>query len=539
MEEHGAPHLLCSPHPDRGSTDAMKEAQIMNSGIRIKFTRGLTARATMISSIAMVLCCGTADAREGYPAEAPAIAIEHVTVLPMTKGGDPLVDMTVLIRAGRIASIEPSKQAGKIRDARRIDGRKKWLIPGLTDMHVHFEQEGYRRLPAPSAQSPRGPGRRNLDTPYLHPNDVFTPFIANGVLQVLELQAMSESVGVRIEVESGRVLGPHIWLAAMVDGSPPSWPYGSTRVATTPEQGRQVVRDIAAEGYDFIKPYSRLNLDTFTAIADEARKHNLRLVGHIPERDKGITDKFFQPGFDLVAHAEEFAQQTTPPALDRIPEYVDLMKRHGASIIATLTVDERILEQISAPESTAKRADIRYLSPARYDQILNHNPYVARSNPRFVRYISDIVAFNSQLIPAFLQAGIPIFAGTDSGIPGIVPGFALHDELESLTRAGMSNRQALESATRLPSEWLGIAHERGTVEAGKSADLVLLDANPMDDIRNTRRIAGVILRGHYYPRKALDRRLDEMEQRYVTMRQDMAKSKTAAAKGNAGSTGTH
>jgi len=102
-----------------------------------------------------------------------------------------------------------------------------------------------------------GTHRRDETKPYLLLDDVFAPYLANGVLQVFELQAMSESLAQRIEVESGRVLGPHIFVAATIDGSPPSWPIGSTRVATTPENGRQAVRDVAAEGYDMIKVYSR------------------------------------------------------------------------------------------------------------------------------------------------------------------------------------------------------------------------------------------------------------------------------------------
>jgi Amidohydrolase family len=474
------------------------------------------------------LCAFTIGVTVPAPAATPAhppLIIEHVTVLSMMPNSSPLHDATVVIRDGRIASIGSLAAAARPPGAQRIDAFGKWLMPGLTDMHVHLDNEGFRRAPAPTRESPMGTHERDQMTPYVEPEDVFTPYLFNGVLQVFELQAMSESIGQRVEVESGRVLGPRISLAAMIDGSPPIWPVGSTRVATTAEGGRQAVRDAAAEGYDAIKVYSVLDLDTFTAIVDEARKLNMRVVGHIPERGKGNTEKFFQPGYDLVAHAEEFAQQMTPPAFGSIPQYVAMAKRSGTWLIATLTTDERILEQLQDPDSLQRRPELRYLNPGKYETLFHNNTYLKRRSPRFIKYIEDIVAFNRQLVPAFVVAQIPVLAGTDAGIPGVVPGFSLHDELESLARVGMSNLQILEGATRLPSEWLRVADERGTVEAGKQADLLLLEADPLQDVANTRRIAGIIIRGQFLSRAMLDRRLKEMDARYSALRAEIEKSR--------------
>jgi imidazolonepropionase-like amidohydrolase len=471
------------------------------------------------------------EAHAASPSAAPPLAIEHVTVLSMTPQSRPLHDVTVVIREGRIAAITPSAQAGKLFGLKRLNGSGKWLMPGLTDMHVHLDNEGFRRLPAPTPEAPMGARRRDESTPYTLPDDVFTPYLFNGVLQVFDLQAMSESLAQRLEVESGRVLGPHIILAAMIDGSPPSWPIGSTRVATTPDNGRQAVRDAAAEGYDMIKVYSRLDLDTFTAIVDEAKKLNMRVVGHIPQRGKGLTGKFFQPGFDMVAHAEEFAQQTTPPAIQSIPQYVEMARLNGTWLTATLTVDERILEQLRDPDSLKRRLELRFLNPGKYEVVLHHNPYIEKNGPAFLKYVSDIVAFNRELMRAFLVAQIPIVAGTDAGIPGIVPGFSLHDELELLAGAGMTNLQVLESATRLPSEWLRVADDRGTVEPGKRADLLLLDADPLENVSNTRRIAAVVLRGRYLSRSMLDRRLKDLDAHYSAMRATMEKARTRGVGG--------
>jgi imidazolonepropionase-like amidohydrolase len=434
---------------------------------------------------------------------AAALVIEHVTVLPMTVDGAPITDATVIIRDGRIASID-SVRAATPRNARRIDGRGKFLMPGFTDMHMHLENDRMMRI---------WTGDQTLPDGIMLLEDLLTSYIANGVTQIFTLTAMSETIGQRVEVSSGRVLGPHIATAAMIDSSPPSWPLGMTRGAATPEDGRQAVRDASAEGYEFIKVYGKLGLETFTAIVDEARQHKMRVIGHIPQRETNLTERFFQPGFDLVAHAEEFAQQTHPPAMDAIPRYVEMARRNGTGLVATLTLDERIVEEIRDPDSLRARPELRYLPPLEYRVVMHDNPYLKDRSAGRIKYVQDVVDFNRELVRAFAAAGIPVLTGTDSPVPGVVPGFSLHDEFQSLAKAGMTNRQVLESTTRLPAEWLGTIGDRGTVEIGKRADLVLLDANPLDDIANTRRMSAVIRDGRYLPRAELEKRLSALSAR--------------------------
>lgn len=437
------------------------------------------------------------------PPTPPPLAIEHVTVEPMTPGGAPQSDMTVVIRDGRIASVGPSASAPSIAGARRIEGRGRFLIPGLTDMHVHIDNDRLTRL---TGSKQPADGTSSIQ-------DIFTPYVANGVTQVFNLSSMAETVGQKIEVDSGRVLGPHIALAKMIDGAKPVWPVGLTWSAATPEDGRQAVRDAAQDGYGYIKVYSNLDLPTFTAIVDEARRQKMKVVGHIPQRGKGLTAQFFQPGYDLVAHAEEFAQQTDAPDEAAIPSYVAMSRKNGTWLIATLTLDERLVQMVNHPEQTAIRPELRTLSPDSYDGVVNHNPYAKRASPQLKLLLQQIVDFNRKLVPAFVAAGIPVLPGTDSGVTGIVPGFALHDELEAMARAGMSNRQVLQAATRQSAEWLGVAGDRGTVEAGKRADLLLLDADPLAELANTRKISAVILGGRYLPRTELDARMADLVRR--------------------------
>src|SRR5690606_13390671 len=386
---------------------------------------------------------------------------------------------------------------------RRIDARGKWLMPGLTDMHVHLENVRMLRL---LLKNP------DISAGTITNDDVFLPYVANGVLQVLTLQGMSETIGQRVEIEAGRVVGPRVFAAAMIDGSPPLWPVGMTRVAATPEAGRQAVRDAAAEGYDAIKVYSRLSFEALDAIVDEARKLKLPVIGHLPGRESGrIADAI--AGLGMVAHAEEFALYTSEPSFQSIPQYVELMKKNGAWLTATLSLDERLLEQTSRPDTLRTRNELRALHPMWREVVLDHNPYVALASPERIATLKKIVDFNRALVRASVAAGVPVVAGTDAPVPGSVPGFAIHDELDALVRAGMAPYQALEAATTLPCEWLGVLSDRGTVEPGKQADLLLLDANPLDDIGNTRTISAVIVDGRYLRREALDERMHELMKR--------------------------
>ena len=433
------------------------------------------------------------------PALAADLIIEHANVIPMTAGSDVVADATVLIRDGRISSITPATEATPSPNAPRVTARGLWLMPALADMHVHLENDRLLRLYTKDASIPTGAVRTA---------DSLLPYVANGVLQIVVLTAMPETIAQRLEVETGRTLGPHIALAAMIDGSPPIWPVGMTRVAATPNDGRQAVRDVAAEGYDIVKAYENLDLDTFLAICDEASKLKMKVVGHLPQNGKRLTKRFFVPGFGMVAHAEEFAQQTNPPATDAISQYAQWAKRSGTWLTSTLTLDQRILEEMTQPETLRSRPEIRYLGAYLRKLTLENNPYLRDLSPARIAYVQRIVDFNDKLIAAFAKAGVPIVAGTDSLVPGVVPGFSLHDELAALAKAGLSNRQALESATRLPAEWLGTIDDRGTVAVGKRGDLLLLEGNPLEDIRNTRRIAGVIVGGRYFSRNELNNRME-------------------------------
>jgi cytosine/adenosine deaminase-related metal-dependent hydrolase len=286
-------------------------------------------------------------------------------ILPMTPGGAPIEDATLVVRDGRIADIAGP---GKLRlspGLKRIDGRGRWLMPGLADMHVHSLNRGYGR---------QIPGGQAFPAAYMSTADVMLPFIANGVTQILEMSALPETLEQRDEIESGAVLGPHIAAAAMLDGDPPVWAY-SARVAKTPEEGRRAVREIAAAGFPFVKVYARLELPVFEAVVDEAKSAGVRVIGHVPAGSSGQSENVLISGFSMVAHAEEFSKLDADPDLADIARYAALCRRNGIWIATTLITNVWIANQTRDPEVVASAAGIQYLHPVLVEHWKRENRY--------------------------------------------------------------------------------------------------------------------------------------------------------------------
>ncbi|MGS1076800.1 amidohydrolase family protein [Pseudoxanthomonas beigongshangi] len=435
--------------------------------------------------------------------DAPLV-IEHVTILPMTRDGAPIHDATLIIRDGRIHQIGTSASIRPPAGAIRIDGHGRWLMPGLADMHVHVLNRGYGR------QLPLG---KVFPADYMRTADLMLPFIANGVTQILDMSASDYTLAQRDEIDRGEVLGPHVAAASMVDGDPPAWPMDA-RVATTPEAGRQAVREIAAAGFPFAKVYSGLALPVYAAIADEASRAGVRVVGHLPHTAREHAEEVLIPGMSMVAHAEEFGRLGEQPSDADIEHYAVLSRKHGIAVATTLITNVMIARQTHDASVVAKADGIRYLHPELKNYWLHANRYTHDVTPGKIAHRDGLVDFNQRLVSALAAADVPLMTGTDSIIPGVVYGFSLHDELELLAKAGIPHRKVLESATRVPAEFLGVADDRGTVEVGKLADLVLLDADPLADIRNTRAIAAVFSRGRYLTRAELDGMMEALAERY-------------------------
>ena len=419
--------------------------------------------------------------------------ITHVNVIPMTSPGEVLLDASVVVDGERISALNGPAPEGAI----AVKGRGKWLIPGLIDMHVHVPTDGNfnRTFPTRTAAV------------FTRTQDVMTPFVANGVTTVFELISQPGHFGQRNEILRGDVVGPRMALAAMINAG------SDGRTANTPADGRQAVRIAKADGYEFIKVYSQLDVETFHAIVDEARIQGMKVLGHIPDAFEGQLPGAFVPNFGLVAHAEEFGKRAKDFSEQEAQDFARLAKANGTWLSPTLIVMKSMAGQARSLDDLWALPSLRYVHPLLQNKWLTANKHNQNSTPGRVAHLEKLVEFNRMLVKAFKENGVPMVAGTDAGSSGVVWGFSLHDELRLLVEAGLTTEEALAAATRLPANWLGIDRVVGTVEVGKYADLVLLDANPLDDIANTHKISGVFVNGRWLHRKTVVAMLNDLARR--------------------------
>jgi imidazolonepropionase-like amidohydrolase len=445
----------------------------------------------------------------------PPLVFTHVTIIDAT-GAPAQSDRTIVIRGGRITEIGKSGTVHAPAGAHVVDATGKFMIPGLWDMHVHWLHKDYLPL-----------------------------FIANGVTGIRIMWGAPLHHQWRREIAQGTLVGPRLAIASpIVDGPKPIWP-GSTAVGTAAE-GRQAVTQSKHEGADFIKVYSRLPRDAYFAIADEAKKQGIPFAGHVPsavsvieasdagqksiEHLTGVLNACSTREEELRKAGEE-AWAKTPPGqafpsraslrpLSRqtletfSPEKANALFTHLARNhtwqCPTLTV-QRNMAFIQDP---AVRNDprVRYMPPEivsgwdpagdfRLNDRTEEDYELARASYRKLK----------ELIGPMRRAGVDFLAGTDVINPYCFPGFSLHDELTLLVEAGLSPMEALQAATLNPARYLGQDKDLGTVEKGKIADLVLLDASPLDNIGNTRKIDAVVVNGKLHPKADLQKMLADAE----------------------------
>jgi cytosine/adenosine deaminase-related metal-dependent hydrolase len=422
------------------------------------------------------------------------VAIRNVTVIDMT-GRRPLKGATVMLDGDRILSVGYTGGQGI---ARVIDGTGKYLIPGLWDMHTH-------------------PHPRTLAI-----------FIANGVTGIRTMRAQPIHLDARDEVARGQRVGPHMVAGIMLDGPAQNQPDEDWRLVSTPDKARAAVRRASREGYDFIKVYNRLPRDAYFAIAQEARVLGVPVVGHVPwsvtpaecsaagQRSIEHTYLIGQICIDrneewrrLVAANPsaapgfaEFQPSVDSFQLSRATSLVHAMRKNGTWLCPTLIASALIA---SGPRNSDEPR-LKYVPPLVRDAFRKHPvfPSTPRNRAEHAQYM--------QLVGMLHERGVGILAGSDAPADFMAfEGFSLHDELQLLVDAGFTPLDALRAATSAPAEFFGIRKELGTVEAGKRAELVLLDADPLADIRNTQRIDAVFTGGRVYRRDALDKMLDFVE----------------------------
>jgi imidazolonepropionase-like amidohydrolase len=449
-----------------------------------------------------------------------ALVLQHVTVIDGT-GRAPQPDQTVVIVGNRITAIGPPGRTKFDKSARVIDARGKFLIPGLWDMHVHLA--GVSADPSWS---------KNTLLPLLLANGITGTRDMGGDLDVL--------LSWKRDIESGKLLGPHIvasgpWLAGRGKKTPEQYPVANA------EEARVAVRDLKQRGADFIKVISMPSREAFFAVAEEAKKQNISFAGHLPfevgaaeASNAGMRsiEHFLYSGFALSFSSKEEelrkrlveAERTGDSAAwETIAHEADLTysTEKAATLFQTLKKNGTWITPTIAALDIASHPEAWKLDDPNLDFVPGFLAKEWRSsinNDRMKKHAAWLgrqAVNDGKLAGELHRGGIPLLVGSDSLDPFVFPGDSLHRELAEFVQAGFTPMEAIQAATRGAAQFLGREKEFGTVESGKTADLVLLDANPVENIANTRKILAVIRDGNYLDRAALDAML--------------GKAKTAAA----------
>ena len=443
----------------------------------------------------------------GQSASPSVLVLDDVSIIDTT-GGPLLAHRTVVVRDGRIEEIRgadgsmSAKQSGM-----HVDGTGKFLIPGLWDMHVHMVFGDW---------FPRG---KEITLPL---------FIANGVTGVRDMGGELEVLQQwRKEIAAGTLIGPRMVISGpMLDGPKPRFP--SSIAITTPEDGRRAVDDLKRRGVDFIKLQSLIPRDAVFAIAEEAHKQGITFVGHVPDSLRASeASNAGQKSFEHLIGIFEGSSPLEDQFIKGIKTEGQFLSsydpKRAAALFALLAKNQtwqcptlvwerggNLIDQTDFAHDTRAKYAPAYWKDITWkrftDEIMHDfNTDDLATRKRFVEEELEVVN-------GMHRAGIPFLAGTDTP-PGvyIFPGFSLHEELQRFVAAGFTPIEALQTATLNPAKFLGMDDRLGTIEKGKLADLVLLDANPLDDIRNTQKIAAVIVNGRYFSRMDLDKMLAGVE----------------------------
>jgi imidazolonepropionase-like amidohydrolase len=453
-------------------------------------------------------------AQSKAPAATP-IVISHVTVVnPGTSSILPDVD--VVIARGRVTfvSSSPSSDQAHIMPpagARILDGSGRYLIPGLWDMHVH------------SAFGDWFPGGREIILPL---------FIANGVTGVRDMGGdLSVLLAWRKQIVATEIVGPRMKISGpMLDALLPDGKlrFPSSVAVTTPKSAVAAVDSLKAQGVDFIKVQSVISHDAYLAAAAEAHKQGLPIVGHVPDKVRAT---------EVIAAGQKSIEHLMGSFEGCSSEEEKFISGQGNLKLLLTTNDQRKCEALIAQLVMSQTWQCPTLAWQRGGSFLDqrdlkHDP-LDKYVPAYWRDVTwrrftnemmpdllrdplelrrEYFARNLQMVGAQHRAGVPFLAGTDTP-PGvyIMPGFSLHDELANFVEAGFSPMEALQTATSNPAKFFGMESSSGSIGPGKVADLVLLSANPLDDIRNTRKIEAVIANGRLFDRAALDRLLAQVQ----------------------------
>lgn len=433
-----------------------------------------------------------------------------VNVIPMDRERI-LANQTVIVRNGVVAEIGDASRVKVPKDAVAIDGKGKYLIPGLVDMHTHLlsDSDEYPDSIAP---------------------DELRVMVANGVTTVRFMIGTPELLKLRERSAAGAIVAPTIYVASPhLTGRE----QGNNFVVKTTDEAREAVRKSKAAGYDFIKITTFVPSLIYESAVDEAKKIGIRVVGHADSRFVGV-ERAWKAG-QQIEHLDGYMELLLRPDApmkgsvsdlyiyapdnwksfeymdeSKIPEIARKTVASNPFVDPTQHFMKNTFGRLRTEESIRAQPDFKFYPPKVQEQWLDFY----RRN-RFINTVpldkrAHWVDLRNKLIKAIHDAGGKIMAGSDTPEFLFLYGFSQHRELKALADAGLSNYAVLAAGTRNAHEFLGTINRSGTIQKGKQADLILLNSNPLDSIGATEDRMGVMLKGKWYTQSELNGWLDEI-----------------------------
>ncbi len=416
---------------------------------------------------------------------ADATAFVNVNVLPMTSDVV-LLAQTVVVEDGVITAIGNVDVVPVPENAKIVDGTDRYLMPGLTEMHGHVTGTGDAQI------------RR-----------LFNLFLANGVTTVRGMLGRPSHLQLRDNIAAGKVVGPRLIT---------SGPSFNGNSVTGAEQGARLVREQYAAGYDFLKIHPGLSKLEFEAIADTANEVGIPFSGHVPVA-VGI-EGVLKKGMASIDHLDGYMASLLPPNTDtsggyggffdvmladqviedRIADVVAATLEAGVGNVPTESLFEQVVNAVP-PADLGNRPEMRYVPETTVRQWERSKEATLGERGFSPEVAARAIEIRRSLILALHEAGAELLLGSDAPQIFNVPGFSLHHELEFMVLSGLTPFEALQAGTIAPARFFGI--ETGVVALGRIGDLVLLDANPLEDIANSRRVHGVLAAGRWSTSKDL------------------------------------
>jgi hypothetical protein len=450
----------------------------------------------VLQALALLLVTAACDNSQPSAATPAAsggtIAFVDVTVIPMDRERE-LRAYTVLVEDGRVSALGPAAEIDVPQNAVPVDGTGRYLMPGLAEMHAHI------------------PGDRR------YAENVLFLYVANGVTTIRGMAGDPLHLELREQTANGELIGPTIHAAA---------PGISGGNAPTPEAARREVNERVEAGYDLLKVFE-MPAESYAQMARTAHDIGIPFAGHVPEsvglvgaldaRQASIDHldryvEFLAPGYrDMPGRRPGFFGSGLVDIADtgRIPEAVERTLAAGTWNVPTLSLVEHLASPEPA-EQMIQRPEMRYMPQSVLDDWVDAKADY-RERPDFQPAAAErLVEIRRQLTKALHDAGAPLALGSDAPQFFNVPGFSIHHEMAMMVAAGLSPYEVLATGTRNPAAYFGTPEAFGTVQVGRRADLILLDANPLEDVGNVKRRAGVMVRGRWLPEAEIQQRLERI-----------------------------